>query len=416
MLKKAHLINVLLLGLLVSTVTVGAVTGHPIVRNEGYTGSQVCGTCHTMIHKQWENSLHASSIDDPVFQGVYREVEKEENRRFCLKCHAPTVRVTGDFTLTQPITREGVTCDFCHTIKGIDLRREEPFEFALGFVKRGPFESNLKIGHENQFSEIHLKAEFCAGCHEVVNQNGFHVMSTYTEWKRGPYAEKGIQCQNCHMPEEFGTPIVNTEIARTQHNVTAHKFLGGHSQINITTAATLTQVIDKADDHISVVVYVTNAEAGHSLPTGIPSRRVILTVKLLDPRGQELDSKQVVYRRVLVDGEGREIPEENIKDMFLKATSVKSDNRIRPKETRREEFTFSLPKGIGRTISVESYLNYEFSVPYLEPNIMKVEMAEDEQLIEIGKGNIGIWGWFALSVAVLIVLFLLQITYKRLRR
>jgi Cytochrome c554 and c-prime len=415
MLKKSDIINVLL-GLLVSTVTVGAVTDYPIVKKEGYTESQVCGTCHTMIHKQWENSLHASSISDPVFLGVYNEVEKEENRRFCLKCHAPTVRVTGDYKLTQPITKEGVTCDFCHTIKGVDLSKEEPFEYALGFVKRGPIKSDLEIGHENRYSEIHLKAEFCAGCHEVVNENGFHVMSTYTEWKQGPYAGKGIQCQNCHMPEEFGVPIVNPEIARTQHSVTAHTFLGGHSQINITKAATLTQVIDKANDHISVVVYVTNAEAGHSLPTGIPSRKVILTVKLLDPTGQELESKRVVYRRVLVDGEGREIPEENIKDMFLKATSVKSDNRIRPKETRREEFTFPLPKGIGGTLLVESYLYYEFSVPYLEPNIMKVEMAEDEQLIEIGKGSIGIWGWFALLAAVLVVLFLLQITYKRLRR
>ena len=415
MLNKACLLDVLLV-LLLSTVTVEAVTGLPAVRREGYTSSQVCGTCHTMIHKQWENSLHASSIDDPVFQGVFGQVEKEENRKFCLKCHAPTVRVTGDYSLSQSITKEGVTCDFCHTIKGVDLTREEPFEFALGFVKRGPFESNLKIGHENQFSQIHLKAEFCAGCHEVVNQNGFHVMSTYTEWKRGPYAEKGIQCQNCHMPEEFGVPIVNPEIAKTQHSVTAHKFLGGHSQINITTAATLTQVVDIVDDHVSVVVYVTNAEAGHSLPTGIPSRRVILTVKLMDRRGQEFDSKEVVYRRVLADGEGREIPEENIKEMFLKATTVKSDNRIGPKETRREEFTFALPKGVVGTLLVESYLYYEFSVPYLEPNMMKVEMAEDEQLIKIGKGSIGIWGWFALLVAVLIILFLLQITYQRLRR
>ena len=148
----------------------------------------------------------------------------------------------------------------------------------------------------------------------------------------------------------------------------------------------------------------------------VPSRKVILTVKLSDARGQELEKKEVVYRRVLVDGEGKEIPEENIKDMFLKAVSVKSDNRIRPKETRREEFTFSLPKGVVSTLLVESYLYYEFSVPYLEPNMMKVEMAEDEQLIEIGKVNIGIWGWFALVVAVLVVLFLLQITYQRLRR
>jgi len=405
-----------LLGFLVNPLSAGAITEYPIVKKDGYTESQVCGACHTWIYKEWKNSLHGSSMSDPVFVGVYDDVENEEDRRFCLKCHAPTVRVTGDYDFAQSITKEGVTCDFCHTIKSVDLSKDEPFEFALGHVKRGPFESDLKIGHENLYSEIHLKAEFCAGCHEVVNQNGFHVMSTYTEWKGGPYAEKGIQCQNCHMPEEFGVPIVNPEVARTQHSVTAHKFLGGHSQINITRAAMLAQVIDKVDDHLSVVTYVTNSEAGHSLPTGIPSRKVILTVKLLDSKGEAYAKKEIVYRRVLVDGEGKEIPEENIKDMFLKATSVKSDNRIEPKETRREEFTFPITKEIGKSVSVESTLNYEFRVPYLEPNIMKVEMARDVKLMRIEKEGIGVWSWFILFIAVLVVLFLLQITYRTLER
>src|SRR3989304_9086614 len=99
------------------------------------------------------------------------------------------------------------------------------------------------------------------------------------------------------MPEEFGIPIVNPEIAKPKHSVTAHKFLGGHSQINITRAATLTQVLDKANDSLSVVVYVTNSEAGHSLPTGIPSRKVLLTVKLLDTKGGVVGEKEGVYRR-----------------------------------------------------------------------------------------------------------------------
>ncbi len=405
----------LLLGVLAYIFLIGASTDYPSVRKEGYTESQTCGACHTVIYKEWKNSLHASSISDPVFLSVFNEVEREK-KNFCLKCHAPTVRVTGDYELAQFITKEGVTCDFCHTVKSVDLSKEEPFEFDLGFVKRGPFESDLETGHKNLYSGIHLKSEFCAGCHEVVNEKGFHVMSTYSEWKAGPYAEKGIQCQNCHMPEEFGTPIVNTEIAKTKHSVTAHKFLGGHSQINITRAATLTQVLDKANDSLSVVVYVTNSEAGHSLPTGIPSRKVILTVKLLDTKGGVVGEKEVVYRRVLVDEEGREIPEENIKDMFLKATSLKSDNRIKPKETRREEFIFPLTKGIEKVLTVDSTLRYEFSVPYLEPNIMRMEMARDVKTINVEEEGIDIWKWTISFVVVLVLLFILQITLRMLRR
>jgi len=405
----------LLLGVLANVFLIGAPTEYPSVKKEGYTESQTCGACHTVIYKEWRNSLHASSISDPVFLGVFNEIEKEK-KNFCLKCHAPTVRVTGDYDLTQFITKEGVTCDFCHTIKSVDLNKAEPFEFDLGFVKRGPFESHLEIGHKNLYSEVHLKAEFCAGCHEVVNENGFHVMSTYSEWKEGPYAEKGIQCQNCHMPEEFGTPIIKPEIAKTQRSVTAHKFLGGHSQINITTAATLTQVLDKANNSLSVVVYVTNSEAGHSLPTGIPSRKVILTVKLLDPKGEVLEKKEVVYRRVLVDGEGKEIPEGNIKDMFLKAAALKSDNRIKPKETRREEFIFPITKRMGKVLTVDSALRYEFSVPYLEPNLMRMEMARDIRTINIKEEETGMWKWTISLVAVLVLLFILQITLRTLRR
>ncbi len=405
----------LILGLLVNVFLIGASTEYTSVKKEGYTESRTCGTCHTVIYKEWKNSLHASSLSDPVFLGVFNEVEKEK-KIFCLKCHAPTVRVTGDYELAQFITKEGVTCDFCHTVKNVDLSKEDPFEFDLGFVKRGPFESDEDVGHKNLYSEIHLKAEFCAGCHEVVNENGFHVMSTYSEWKVGPYAEKGIQCQNCHMPEEFGTPIVNPEIVKTQHIVTAHKFLGGHSQINITRAATLTQVLDKADDSLSVVVYVTNSEAGHSLPTGIPSRKVMLTVKLLDSKGEVFEEKEVVYRRVLVDGGGKEIPEGNIKDMFLKAVSVSGDNRIKPKETRREEFIFPLTKGIGKVLTVESTLRYEFSVPYLEPNIMRMEMARDVKTINVEEEGTGIWKWTVSFVAVLVLLFILQIILRALRR
>ncbi len=406
---------IMLLGVLTNTFLIGTFTEYPSVKKEGYTESQTCGECHTAIYKEWKNSLHASSISDPVFLGVFNEVEKGK-KSFCLKCHAPTVRVTADYGLIQFITKEGVTCDFCHTIKSVNLSKKEPFEFAQGFIKRGPFESNLEIGHKSLYSEIHLKAEFCAGCHEVVNENGFHVMSTYSEWKMGPYAEKGIQCQNCHMPEEFGTPIVKPEVAKTEHFVTAHKFLGGHSQINITKAATLTQVLDKADDSLSVVVYITNSEAGHSLPTGIPSRKVLLTVRLLDPKGKVVGERGVVYRRVLVDGEGKEFSEKNIKDMFLKAAALKSDNRIRPKETRREEFIFPLTKGMGKALTVESTLRYEFSVPYLEPNIMRMEMARDIKTINIEKEGMGMWGWVISIVGVLVLLFILQVTLKIRRR
>ena len=54
----------LLLGVFVNVFLIGASTEYTSVKKEGYTESQTCGACHTVIYKEWENSLHASSISD----------------------------------------------------------------------------------------------------------------------------------------------------------------------------------------------------------------------------------------------------------------------------------------------------------------------------------------------------------------
>ncbi len=416
------MMNSLIVAAAVLVITLGIFTGSPECKE--YTESQVCKRCHTEIYKEWVNSLHASSLTDPVFVGVLKGIENKEDREFCIGCHAPTTLVTGDYDLILPITREGVTCDFCHTVKGVNLAEEDPYEFDLGNTKWGPLKSGVVVegGHENAFSEVHRRAEFCAACHQVVNKWGFYVLNTYAEWKEGPYAKEGIQCQNCHMPEKFGVPIVNPEVVHTRYNVNSHQFLGGHSEITLTRAATISSILDIVDDSLLVVVYVTNAESGHRLPTGIPSRKVILRVRLLSPRaevaGELIDEKEVVYKRVLIDMEGREIPDDNMKDMLLKAVGVKSDNRIYPKETRREEFKFSLSKFAGEEVIVESVLRYEFRVPFLEPNIMRMQMARDVKTINVKeeRGSLGIWSWSIAVVGVLVLLFMLKIAFRTLRR
>ena len=111
-----------------------------------------------------------------------------------------------------------------------------------------------------------------------------------------------------------------------------------------------------------------------------------------------------------------EISVKDIKDMFLKATSVKSDNRIKPKETRREEFIFPLTKGMGKALTVESDLRYEFNVPYLEPNVMRMEMARDVKTIDMETKGIGIWKWIIFLAGVLVLLFILQVILQKWRR
>jgi len=55
----------LLLDVLVNVFLIEASTEYAGVKKEGYTESKTCGACHTVIYKEWKNSLHASSISDP---------------------------------------------------------------------------------------------------------------------------------------------------------------------------------------------------------------------------------------------------------------------------------------------------------------------------------------------------------------
>jgi hypothetical protein len=83
---------------------------------------------------------------------------------------------------------------------------------------------------------------------------------------------------------------------------------------------------------------------------------------------------------VLVDGNGV-ILEKNF-DMILKAKSIFKDNRIAPKETRKEEFVFDIPKTV-KSFQVESTLKYEFFTPIVTTRKMEVEMAKDSKSVSV---------------------------------
>ena len=54
--------------------------------------------------------------------------------------------------------------------------------------------------HEVETREFLDRSEFCASCHTIIHPlNGLRLEHTYDEWKKSIYAEKGIQCQDCHM-------------------------------------------------------------------------------------------------------------------------------------------------------------------------------------------------------------------------
>jgi hypothetical protein len=80
-------------------------------------------------------------------------------------------------------------------------------------------------------------------------------------------------------------------------------------------------------------VSIKNTMNGHSTPTGLPGRQIVLRVSLLDADGRTVKQEERAYGRVLVDDAGKEVP-------FYAARGQASDNRLGAGETRRESFSF----------------------------------------------------------------------------
>jgi hypothetical protein len=94
---------------------------------------------------------------------------------------------------------------------------------------------------------------------------------------------------------------------------------------------------------VQVEVELVNSGVGHSVPGGMANSALVLAVGVEDAAGKLHHRSERVYRRTLVDGEGRELTA--VADLFLKAESVSRDTGLRPGDSRLEYFTLPLPDG-----------------------------------------------------------------------
>ena len=295
----------------------------------------------------------------------------------CIRCHAPIALTNNDYDLKNEVTKEGVSCDFCHSVKKVNLNnRDNPFELEIGDIKRGPLSNLDSPAHKTEPSSLFKSSELCAGCHEYTNDKGVKILGTYSEWKTSPYAAEGTQCQNCHMPLIPGK-IVDPRIkTSSQKQINLHAISASHSTEQLRKAIKVDiQNINKGEDVIEVVVGVTNLGSGHMVPTGIPARKLILYVELR--AANEYFNQQRVYQRILVDESGNEVIKEC--EVFFLAAKTSFDNRIKPRETRIERFAFSMPK--NRKITISARIEYLYKTRVLTPTEMRVKMAEDSKTI-----------------------------------
>ena len=328
-------------------------------RSESPASGAICARCHRAIYEAWKSSAHAQAMESSTFQDALALAEAEfgaGGRKACLGCHAPLAARTGDLALRNHMSWEGVTCDYCHSIRRVSVTSGNA-SVVLDFsgAKSGPTKDSLSTAHETLFSEVHLSSQACMACHEYRNPLGFPLLTTYSEWKNSRAGKEGQQCQACHMYLVKGN-VVDPRIRRASGaTVNLHQMPGSHTLEQLTRTIKANLETRREGGHLKASVVVMNRTAGHYVPTGSPLRRLVLEVKVDAYDGQRLRAERV-YQRIVADQNGTPVQGEHT--AFFKAAKVLSDTRLAPDEKRTEEFDFAVPAGVSAQVTATLWYFY----------------------------------------------------------
>ncbi len=150
--------------------------------------SSYCAQCHSVVHSNWKNSIHAKSWSNELFQTSFQT----ERLDWCVHCHAPLVSQKLEYknASSHPVglLEEGINCAVCHVREGKIY---------------GP-NWNWNVSHLVVKDSSMNQSEFCAGCHQFnfpILKNGdmqfsdVPMQNVFHEWKNSNLSK---QCQGCH--------------------------------------------------------------------------------------------------------------------------------------------------------------------------------------------------------------------------
>lgn len=364
-----HFVLTILLLLVVSGINSGELSDN--FGGKGYIKSSVCGGCHTRIYEAWQRSLHANSARDPIFQtAIFQSLSiaplKEVSK--CFSCHAPTLKKLEGIDFMSEDVLEGVTCDYCHSTSAIDKGRIPALKSSPGVIKYGPYGGLESPVHKIQENPIFKKSEFCMACHEYRDKN-IGILTTYSEWKASKYSSEGIQCQNCHMPYVEGE-LVDPSVKRSLNKINLHEPPGGRSTEQLKKAAEV-KILSKRekDGKWDVEIQVANTGAGHKLPTGLPSRYLLLEFSAETEGGRKIFTDNYKFMKIMGDAKGKPLYRDY--EIMNKSEKILSDNRLSPGEAQTIVFSFVAPED---GVKVNARLLYVYEPFVITREMMSVEI------------------------------------------
>jgi hypothetical protein len=124
---------------------------------------------------------------------------------------------------------------------------------------------------------------------------------------------------------------------------------------------------------LRAVVEVSNVGSGHMIPTGLPSRQLILEVQLLDSSGTVVETEKYMFAKRILDADHDTLTSDA--DMILNGAIISKDNRIPPGETVSIPFDFAASP--QKKYLVKATLRYSYRPLVLKEEEINIEMGSD---------------------------------------
>ena len=412
-----------------------------------FADNDSCDACHERQVAELAGSMHSIAHTDPLYRATAELARTEagpEVYTYCSGCHSPQGVTSGlipdtpDDELPQ-IAKAGILCDVCHQVTRLN-GEEGPWHEPgnASFVldpdderKFGPPTGDDEAAdHPVVTRDFFTRSEFCASCHTVIHpNNGLRIEHTYAEWKKSIYAEKGIQCQDCHMRSvedsirvaETLTPVAVIGLSVPEGEprpIFPHFFVGAnpnaelfggsakHAAMGVArlkSAAKLELKLPpsaRAGEELSFEVVVHNVAAGHNLPTSLTElREMWVDVQVTTSDGQVLlhsgalekngDIPKGAIRFGALGGDANG----NVTYKPWEVTQFLFKRLIPPKGSETDTLRVKLPAGLGSPIRIQAKLFYRSAPPKVVKSLMgkdaiklkQVEMVEATATLPVAR-------------------------------
>lgn len=367
-------------------------TDHQMIDWRGAPSARTCGECHKQEFMEWVTSVHAVSDEDMIYATTVDENTTAAKAaashgaakgRWCESCHNPLGTLSGAVTDFPSVPRtetmeEGVTCVVCHTaVHAEPLAGNGALTIKLNQIFRHLHPALIMAAPSRHAKDMQARRDaplmgssaLCGTCHteirptSVNGQEPMNFQDTYDEWRHSPWADKGVQCQDCHMARDPAAAVAALKRGEQRPRGVSHRLSGnnyllanpdlpgnlmatlrGGSPTGLNRMFTREEYTDEQrrthqqivallkeaaelrlengadrDNRPQLSVTVANVGAGHALPTGpLDHRYMWLEVEITDEQGRnvfhsgafdgkkgEEDPKAVRWVKEMYDAEGQ---------------------------------------------------------------------------------------------------------------